>query len=177
LPVTVTPGAVSAIDVPLIEWPAAEDLRSRLAAEGRPRLLVVPPSAPPPSCADELEDWVRQPVDMADVMARTATLRRRAELQTRRPVLDDHGLLWLHGRWVSIPPTQLSVIGLLVERTGHVVASADLRTAYGEAGGSVDAVALKAAMARLARRLAPLGLHLHNIAGRGSLLEVTEAAR
>ena len=53
--IVVTPGAVAAIDVPLIEWPAAEELRARLAAEGRPRLLVVSPSSPPPRCLDELE--------------------------------------------------------------------------------------------------------------------------
>ncbi len=172
----VTPGAIAAIDVPLIEWPAAEELRVRLAAEGRPRLLVVSPSCPPPRCVDELEDWVRHPVDMMDVVARTATLRHRAESRAHRPVLDEHGLLWLHGRWVSIPPAQQPLVVLLVEHMGHVVLSAELRAAYSAAGGSVDAVALKAAMARLARRLAPLGLSLHNIAGRGSLLEVVDAA-
>ena len=172
--VTLTPGAIAAIDVPLIEWPAAEELRARLAAEGRPRLLVVSPASPPPNCVDELEDWVRHPVDMMDVVARTATLRHRAESRSQRPVLDEHGLLWMHGRWVSIPPAQQPLVDLLVRRAGHVVPATELRAAYSAAGGSGDAVALKAAMARLARRMAPLGLHLHNIAGRGSLLEVVD---
>jgi hypothetical protein len=78
VPTTAAPGAIAAIDVPLIEWPAAEALRERLAAEGRPRLLVVDAESAPPTCLDELEDWVRHPVDTMDVVARTATLRRRA---------------------------------------------------------------------------------------------------
>jgi hypothetical protein len=174
--ITAAPGAIAAIDVPLIEWPAAEALRERLAVEGRPRLLVVDASSPPPACLDELEDWVRHPVDMMDVVARTATLRHRAERRDRHPLLDDNGLLWLHGRWVSIPPAQLPVVRVLVERMGHVVPVAALREAYSAGGGSIDNVAVKAAMARLGRRLATLGLRLHNIPGRGSLLEAVDAA-
>jgi hypothetical protein len=44
-------------------------------------------------------------------------------------------------------------------------------------GGSGDAVALKAALTRLGRRIAPLGLRLHTIPGRGSLLEILDAGR
>jgi hypothetical protein len=142
----------------------------------RRRRLVVAATSPPPVCVDELEDWVRDPVDMMDVVARTAALRQRAERQTRRPLVDDHGLLWRHGRWVSVPPAQVPLVQLLVAHIGHVVPSPTLRERYGAAGGSVDAVAFKAVMARLALRLAPLGLRLHNIAGRGSLLEVLDAA-
>ncbi len=173
---SVTPGAIAPIDVPLIEWPAAEAIRARLAAEGRPRLLVVDPTSAPPICLDELEDWVRDPVDMMDVVARTAALRQRAERQACRPLLDDHGVLWLYGRWVSIPPAQLPLVHLLVERIGHIVPSPELRDAYGAAGGSVDAIAFKAAMGRLARRLTTIGLRLHNVGGRGSILEVVGVA-
>ena len=174
--VTATPGAIATIDVPLIEWPAAEPLRARLAAEGRPRLLVVAPTSAPPICLDELEDWVRDPVDMMDVVARTTALRHRAERQARRPLLDDHGLLWLYGRWVSIPPAQVPLVRLLIAQMGHIVPPLELRDAYAASGGSVDAIAFKAAMSRLARRLSGVGLRLHNVGGRGSILEVVDVA-
>ena len=110
------------------------------------------------------------------MVARTTALRQRAERRLERPLLDEHGLLWLHGRWVSIPPAQLPLVELLVERPGQITPSLVLRAAYVAGGGSGDAVALKAAMARLGRRIAPLGLRLHNIPSRGSLLEIVDVA-
>jgi hypothetical protein len=166
--------SIPIIDVPLIAWPSGEADRRHFAAEGRPRLLVVDTDSVPPTCVDELEDWVRYPVDLVDVVARTTALRQRAERRQERPVLDQHGLLWRHGQWVSIPPAQSPVMELLIERRGQMVSPFDLRAAYVAGGGSGDAVALKAAIARLARRIAPLGLRLHNIPGRGSLLEIVE---
>jgi hypothetical protein len=113
---------------------------------------------------------------MMDVVARTTALRQRAERQARCPMLDDHGLLWLYGRWVSIPPAQQPLVHLLIGRMGHIVPSPELREAYAAAGGSIDAIAFKAAMSRLARRLAGIGLRLHNVGGRGSILEVVDVA-
>ena len=170
-----TAGTLTHITVPLIEWPAAEATRAELAAREQPRLLVVDADAAPPHCVDELEDWVRHPVDLMDVVARTTTLQIRAEARARRPVLDEHGLLWRHGRWVSIPNTQRRLVELLVARAGQLVAAAELREAYAAAGGSAEGVALKAALARVGRRLQPLALHLHTIPGRGALLEICSA--
>ena len=172
-----TATSMPVIDVPLIAWPAGEADRRHFAAEGRPRLLIVDTDSIPPTCVDELEDWVRYPVELVDVVARTTALRQRAERRIERPLLDEHGLLWRHGRWVSVPPAQLPLLELLVDRPGQITFTLALRTAYVAGGGSGDAVALKAALTRLGRRIAPLGLRLHTIPGRGSLLEILDAGR
>ena len=54
---------------------------------------------------------------------------------------------------------------------GSVVRKDELVAAAASAGGSSHADAVKAAMARLGRRLAPLGLVLRSVRGRGYLLE------
>jgi hypothetical protein len=51
-----------------------------LAAEGRPRLLLVDPATAPPVCWDDQEDWLRLPADPTELAVRVATLRRRATM-------------------------------------------------------------------------------------------------
>ncbi len=64
--------------------------------------------------------------------------------------------------------------GLLVERFGQVARQEELTEAAGAAGASQHDDAVKAAMGRLAKRLAPLGLELGSIRGRGYLLQAAE---
>jgi hypothetical protein len=66
--------------VALLTWPSNEPTRRTLAARRVPRLLVVPANSPPPVVIDTLEDWVREPIDAADVDARAVALARRAEM-------------------------------------------------------------------------------------------------
>jgi hypothetical protein len=158
-------------DVPLIDWPAQEDQRRALARAGRPRLLVVAPGHPPPEEWDVLEDWVRAPVDVSEVMARQATLRSRVP-HDDAPRVDEDGLLWLGRRWVPIPPSQVAVVEQLVDHAGRLVGADALREIYARTGGSADSAAMKAVMGRVGRRVRMVGLQLHNVRGRGYLLEV-----
>ena len=143
-------------------------LELELARAGRPRLLVVAPGHAPPEQWDVLEDWVRAPVDVTEVMARQATLRSRVPLGAVAR-LDEHGLLWFGGRWVPIPPSQVAVVEQLVGQVGRLVGVDALREIYENAGGSSDAAAMKAVMGRIANRLKLVGLRLHNVRGRGYL--------
>ena len=161
-------------DVPLIEWPAQDAERRELARAGRPRLLVVAAGHPPPDEWDVLEDWVRAPVDVSEVMARQATLRSRVPLDSA-PRVDEHGLLWFCGQWAPIPPSQVAVVEELVDHAGRLVGTDALRDVYAKAGGSADSTAMKAVMGRVGRRVKQVGLQLHNIRGRGYLLEVPPA--
>ena len=161
--------------MPLLDWPAQEARRRVLARAGRPRLLVVAEGHPPPESRDVLEDWVRAPVDVSEVMARQATLRSRIPPDAA-PRLDEHGLLWLRGRWVPIPPSQVAVVEELVDHAGRLVGADALREAHAKTGGSSDAVAMKAVMGRVGRRVREVGLQLHNVRGRGYLLEVPREA-
>lgn len=160
-----------ALDVPLLDWPAESARRDALAAAGRPRLLLVAEGHAPPSRWDVIEDWVRAPADVSEVLARQATLRSRAASATPAVHLDEHGLLWVGPRWVPIPRSQAAVLSLLVARHGRLVSSEELRAAYVADGGVGDVAAMKAVMVRLGRRVAEVGLRLHNLRGRGSLLE------
>ena len=67
---------LSAADVLIVRWPEKAAGMPRRSALGRPRLLIVAPSAPPPATLDCDEDWIRLPA--ADVNARIAALVARA---------------------------------------------------------------------------------------------------
>jgi hypothetical protein len=151
-----------------VRWPEEADLRRALAGDGRSCLLVVGPDTPAPR-TELLEDWVREPLDPAEVAARRAGLAARRAC-VERPRLDD-GLLLFRGGWAAVPPAQVEMAALLVERFGAVVGKEELAAAAGTAGASAHAEAVKAAMGRLGRRVAPLGLELRSVRGRGHLLQ------
>lgn len=161
-------------EVPLLRWPEEEPLRRDLAAAGAPRLLLLAAGQPPPDHWDELEDWIREPVDLAELEVRRQTVRARALLALRRPWFDDAGLLRVGDEWVGLSPNQMPIARLLVERLNRLVHHEALVDACEAAGISTHATALKAAMGRLERRLAPVGLCLRSIRGRGYLLEVAD---
>src|SRR3954451_16776898 len=62
--------------VELLHWPRDEALRRHLAADGTPRLLLVPPGAPTPVVRAADEDWIRLPADERDVATRLRALAR-----------------------------------------------------------------------------------------------------
>ena len=66
------------IEVALVPWPEEQSALDDLALAGRPRVLLVAASVPPPDVRDPLEDWVRVPVDHGDVEVRARRLARIA---------------------------------------------------------------------------------------------------
>jgi hypothetical protein len=163
-------------DVALLRWPAQEDQRARLEEDDRPRLLLLSRSCLAPVCSDELEDWVREPLDPDELEARTAKLRYLAGLRALRPRVDEHGLIRVGDRWVDLPPVQLPVASLLISRFGRVVSAEEIQAVYLNAGGSVHPKAVKAMVGRVKRRLSELDLVLMNIRDRGYLLESATGA-
>jgi hypothetical protein len=167
----------SRCDVVLLRWPAQEDVRARLETDGLPRLLLISHSCPAPVCPDELEDWVREPLEPAELEARTVTLRYRARLATCRPRVDESGLVRAGDRWVDLPPAQLAVARVLIARLGRVVTAEQIQAAHLNAGGSTHPKAVKAMIGRVKRRLAELDLVLTNVRDRGYLLEAVRPER
>jgi hypothetical protein len=163
------PGRLGGVE--LVMWPSEATRREELAGAGRPCILVIAADEPVPPTAST-EDWVREPVDPEELTVRAAALRRRAECG-KAPTLDD-GLLVHDGAWAAIPPAQIRMVELLVERLGSVVRKEELAAAADATGASDHEQAVKAAMNRLAKRLAPLGLVLRSIRGRGYLLELAD---
>jgi DNA-binding response OmpR family regulator len=161
--------------VALLAWPADADHRDRLAALGRPRLLVVDPTAAPPSSADLLEDWVRSPADPEELAFRRATLAERARRRARPavlPVLDADDILRLGDEWLALPPLEARIVGRLLATPGAVVRRADLVAAAWPDGPPTDPRALDVRVKVLRKRLAAFGLRIHTVAQRGHLLEV-----
>jgi hypothetical protein len=166
--------ALTSVDgVRLLPWPAEDHARDELAAAGVPRILLLAADAAPPEHWDELEDWVRLPLDPDELHHRARTLRRRARA-TDRPWFDDDGLLRVGDRWVDLPAGPRAVVELLVDRFGQVVYGDELAATYLDAGGSARESARKTMIVRVRHRLADLGLELHNVRDSGYLLDWAE---
>jgi DNA-binding response OmpR family regulator len=163
------------VEVVLVRWPREAEIRERLAAEGRLRLLLVEDGAPVPSVEAHLEDWIRVPATDADVRARLEVLDHRCKkVEIGSPTLDDDGVLRHAGGWTSLPPVEARLTRLLVERYGSVVG----RDALARAGwpdGAPGRNALDVHVLRLRRRLAGVGLVIRTVRSRGYLLEAAEA--
>lgn len=157
--------------VALVAWPDDAARRGTLAAQGRPRLLVIDDGAPPPVCWDDLEDWVRRSADPDEVGARAENLVRRIAPGPSAPVLDTDGILRSAAGWVAIPPIEARILTLLLHRPGVVVARDDLVEAGWPHGTSDDRI-LDSRIKLLRRRIAPLGLELHTVRNVGLLLHV-----
>ena len=157
-----------------MRWPAEAPRRERLAEEGQPRLLLVGDGAGPPEPVDCLEDWLRVPVDEAELAARLGALavRARAHAGPDRPELDDDGVLRRGGAWVSLPPVEARLIAALLDRLGAVVSREALARA-GWPDGAPGRNALDVHVLRLRRRVAPVGLVIRTVRSRGYLLEVS----
>lgn len=168
------PPPVARRDVVLLRWPAQEDLRARLEADGLPRLLLLSHECLAPVCADDLEDWVREPLDPEELEVRAAKVQHRARLRALRPRVDEHGLIRVGDRWIDLPPVQLPVAQLLISGFGRVVTAEQIQAAYLHAGGSMHPKAVKAMVGRVKRRLAELDLVLTNVRDRGYVLEGAE---
>lgn len=162
------------MDVVLLRWPEESTRRAELEQGARPRLLLVEPGEPPPSCNDPLEDWIRLPADDRDVRARLSALVTRSG--TERPRLDDDGLLWFRGSWVSLSPVEQALAVPLIERYGAVAGRETLRRrAWPD--GLPSRNALDVHMVRLRRRIAALALEVRTVRSRGYLLQAIEPTK
>jgi len=159
------------MEVTLLPWPCDDEQRERLAAEGRPRLLLVEPGAGAPIVADPLEDWVQVPASDGEVRTRMATLRLRAAGPVpTAPSLDADGVVRHRGDWTSLPPVEARIARVLLDRSGAVVSRESLARA-GWPDGAPGRNALDVHVLRLRRRLSTVGLAIRTVRSRGYLLE------
>lgn len=159
--------------VALISWPQDEALRRRLAAAHHPRLLLVGATDPPPPADDELEDWIRYPLDPDELTIRIETLSGRARRVRRRPaslVLDADGVLRADDRWVALAPLMSRVLEVLLARPGELVYRSELTAAAWPDEPPVDERALDGVIGRLRRHTSPLGVRIHTVPRRGFML-------
>jgi len=165
---------MSQTDVAVLHWPAQADEADALAADGRPRLLLVAADADPPVADDALCEWVRLPADERDVAARILSLTRRLGPVADRPRVDPSGRLLFRNTWVALSPTEARLASVLAENFDAVVPEAELGR-RGWPAGTWGANALRVHLTRLRRRLAPLGLEVRAIRLQGFILQATPA--
>jgi DNA-binding response OmpR family regulator len=158
------------VDVQMLRWPAEAPALERCRAMGVPRLLMVEGATPPPSCIDALEDWVRMPADRADLQARRARLLARAG--STAPTVDADGILRLDGRYLALPPTEAPMARALAGSYRRLVHREDLIDLVWPGTGMPSRNALDLRMLRLRRRIAPLGLIIRTVWGKGYLMDV-----
>ncbi len=161
-------------DVALVNWPQDEALRRQLAAARLPRLLIIDATEVPPLAIDELEDWIRLPLDPDELAIRSATLVQRAREVVPRSIsllLDADGVLHVRDRWVGLAPLESRVLALLLERPGELLHRPELVRAAWPDTVPADERAIDGVVKRLRRRVAPLGVRIHTVTGQGFLLE------
>ena len=158
--------------VAVLRWPAQAADRDRLAATGKPRLLLIADGYAAPLVTDPLEDWVRDPFAPVDLDNRLVTLAIRARRLTERPCFDADGLLWMGDRWVNVPDAIRPIADVLVARLGQIVRRDEIVAACSAAGMSTRDSAVKGTIRRLDQRFAQVGLELHNVRDRGYVLQV-----
>lgn len=169
---TLAPAPLTMGSVAMLRWPDEEALRCELAVEGRPRLLIVGAGADAPVLRDDLEDWLRDPPDPTELMARLSVLADRAERERTSPRLDADGLLWAGRSWVVIPDTQLCVVELLLAHPNALVTTAAITATYVRNGSSGHRASVRTMLNRVVARFAAVGLEVHVVRGKGALLEV-----
>lgn len=157
--------------VALVPWPRRESQRRRLAAAGRPRLLVLPPQLAPPSAWDPLEDWVREPLEPDEVRARSDVLARRYEATGMPATVGPDGVVCVGDRRARVTDRQRVLLTLLLTGLGTPIPRSALGRAYIAVGGGQSAASLTASLSRLGRRLQPLGLRIHALSGGFFVLE------
>jgi DNA-binding response OmpR family regulator len=157
------------IEVELVHWNATEGVDVEPTAT--PRLWLVACDAAPPRLHSVLDDWIRAPADPIDLQARVANLRRAAHRRALVPELDEDGVVRRGRAWVAVRPAEALLLRLLLARHGRIVAYDELETAAWPQGAP-SSDALHDRVGRLAPRLAPLGVRVHRVRGKGYLLEL-----
>ncbi len=125
--------------------------------EGRTRLLLVEGGAAAPRCDDRLEDWIRVPVDEADVRARVDGLARRRPRPAAAsdPTSTTTACCASPAGGCRCPPVEARLMSALLERYETVV-SRDQLARSGWPKGAPGRNALDVHVLRLRRRIAPL---------------------
>jgi hypothetical protein len=162
---------VGDVDVTIVRWPEEASVRDVLSLLGRPRLLLVEPGFQPPDPLELEEDWLRWPPDPGELLLRAKTLGQRVPpAHEPDPVVDGDGILRRGDRWLAISPAQLPVLRLLLDHVDEVVRFDDIVDAYASSGGSRLPASVRTVVSRLEARIAPLGLEVVTIRGRGVML-------
>ncbi|MER7004783.1 winged helix-turn-helix domain-containing protein [Dactylosporangium sp. NPDC000555] len=154
-----------------LRWPHEEEKRSELLADRIPILWVVESTYAPPQSLDPIEDWVRLPMPKPDIEARVACLMQRARAEAV-PVIGPDNVLHTSAGRLALADSEAAILAPLAENFQRVVLRRDLvQRAWGTPSDE-HRNALDLRILRLRRRIAPLGLEIKTVWGRGYMLEL-----
>lgn len=156
----------------MLTWPAQEELRAELHERRVPRLLVLEAGTSPPMAQDDLEDWIWLPADERDVFARLRHLagrRRSGGLGPDTVTVGADGTTWISGHRLRLPPAEATILRCLADPPEHLCRRSDLDRAVWD-GAPHARRSLDSRIFVLRRRIAPYGLVVHAVRGRGFVL-------
>lgn len=156
----------------ILRWPADAERREDLRRRGRPRLLLLDPGAVPPARVDDMEDWTWTPTDERDLFARLNRLTLRARPRDLGPgdvEVTDDGDAVVGPHRIALPPAEARILRVLARPPGRLCSRPALEDAVWGARPHGPR-ALDSRLFTLRARLAPTGLAVHSIRGRGFVL-------
>ncbi len=164
--------------VDLLRWPAQAGRRRGVDGVDQPCVWLLGIGELPPELGP-LEDWVRVPVDERDLHARVQRLAGRAAghsgLVPGAVHVDDDGVLRHGDRLVVIPDIEAAILDRLGRTPEQVVSRAELsHHTWPDEHRSPRAIDSR--VHTLRSRIAPVGLAIHTIRGRGFLLATDTSA-
>ena len=162
------------MDVALVQWPDEWEKLDQLRTAGAPRLLIVEHGVPPVA-PDELEDWLRAPIDETELELRLANLRRRADLSSTSVSVED-GVLRVGNRLIVLPPIEARLAAALLERKHAVVGREILTRRAWPQGEPRGRNVLDVHIAKLRRILDATGIHILTVHRRGYLMVIADIA-
>jgi DNA-binding response OmpR family regulator len=126
---------------------------------------VAPEATAPPGTECD-EDWIRLPASDDDVRVRAVALAARAARHDPHPQVNGDGRISFRDRWVALSHTEEMIARALAENFGDVVSLTG-----GQGRAPMTSNALRVHVARLRKRIRPLGLVVRTVHGRGYVLE------
>ncbi len=160
-------------DVKIARWPLEREKVDLYRKLGIPRVLILDHGEKAPPHWDAYEDWVRAPFPEDDLRKRIRVVQERVRAE-QEPRLGEDGLLHYRSQSVALSAVQSRIVECLIRNPGALVPRADLIACLSEEPSTPTRNALDLHVTRIRRKLAPLGLAVKAVRGRGYRLHASE---
>jgi ompR family regulator len=157
--------------VALFRWPREAEEGDHRIKSRNPVMWIVETGSAPPECLDPLEDWIRPPVNRAELEVRIACLIERANL-ARTPIITEDNIVICQEQRLPLTDSEATIVRELVDNFRKLVPRNRLMWAGWGDEMSANRNALDLRILRLRRRLAAMGLRIVTVWGKGYILEV-----